>query len=77
MTKSVRIENADGNSYDKVRVTEQTLQADGSWLDSPSPTYLPSPTAMGTFGIWRQRRLIVEEYNDPPAPAPSGTSSAA
>ena len=64
MTKQVRIENADGNTHDKVRVTAQVQQADGTWIDVSSSN-LAHPTARGTFVIWSQTRLIVEEYNDP------------
>lgn len=68
MTKKVRIENADTNTHDKVRVTVQVKNADGNWIDSPheQPTNLPNPCGLGTFGVWSQKRLIVEEYNDPP-----------
>lgn len=69
MTKAVRIENADLNTHDKIRVTVQVKDPLGNWVDSPyeTPTKLEFPTSLGNFGVWSQKRLIVEEYNDPPA----------
>lgn len=62
MTKMVRIENADISSY-KVRVRAQTRTADGKWVDSDEkPTELPQPTMITTATIYKERRLIVEEY---------------
>lgn len=62
MTKSVRIENADTSSY-KVKVTYQSKNAEGEWVNEPGvPTELPFPTAMTTVGLHDSRRVIVEEY---------------
>ena len=69
MTKTIRIENADMNSHDKVRVITQVKDAEGNWVDSLNepPVNLANPCQLQTFGIWSQKRVIVEEYNDPPA----------
>lgn len=70
MTKSIRIENADTNMHDKVRVITQVKNAEGEWVNSPTepPVDLAYPCQMAHVGIWSQKRVIVEEYNDP-APA--------
>lgn len=60
MTKAIRIENAD-NSNHKVRVTSQTKNADGEWVDSGDSVQIDHPTAMTTLTVWKGRRLIVEE----------------
>jgi len=68
MTKTVRIENADPSNH-PVRVTGQTLQADGTWKDEASSTQLDFPTAMAQQTIYRERRIVIEERPaDPPRP---------
>lgn len=64
MTKTVRVENADTSSW-PVRVTTQEKNADGEWVDVPSPVQIDYPCAMATATIHSGRRLIVEEL--PPA----------
>jgi hypothetical protein len=66
MTKMVRIENADTCSY-PVRVTYQSKDADGNWVDESGSTQLDYPTKLGEFGIHSSRRVVVEERPaDPP-----------
>lgn len=64
MTKTVRIENADGGLQHKVRVTVQ-MQVNGEWVDAQTKAMvsdLTHPTMMLTETIWKGKRLIVEEF---------------
>ena len=60
MTKAVRIENADLGTY-PVRVTHQTKNAAGEWVDEPSHPQLDHPTQITTQYIHSGRRLVIEE----------------
>lgn len=70
MTKNVRIENADTSNW-PVRVTVQHKDAEGNWVDQPSPVQINTPTGMVTDYLTSHRRLVVEERPaDPPAATP-------
>lgn len=61
MTKSIRIENADTSNH-KVRVTSQTKNAEGVWVDDTGGAIaLDYPTAMCTQTIWQGKRIVIEE----------------
>lgn len=60
MTKAIRIENADLSPY-PVRVTGQTKNAAGEWVDEPSSIQLDHPTMMTLQYIHSGRRLVIEE----------------
>lgn len=69
MTKQVRIENADTSNW-PVRVTVQHKDADGNWIDQPSPVQIDRPTQMTETYLTSHRRLVIEERPaDPPAQA--------
>ncbi len=63
MTKTVRIENADGGTHHKIRIITQVQNSDGVWVDSTAPvTYLTHPTMLQAETLWKGKRLILEEY---------------
>ena len=62
MTKTVRIENADGNQDLIVTVQSQLKDDQGNWVDClESPVTLVSPADMTTQTLWSGKRLIIEE----------------
>lgn len=65
MTKQVMIINADMTDY-KVKVTAETLNADGVWVREATQTNINMPSDMTKQLIHSGRRLIIEEagYGD-------------
>ena len=62
MTKTVRIENADGNQDLSVTVQSQLKDDQGNWVDClESPVRLLSPADMTTQTLWSGKRLVIEE----------------
>lgn len=69
MTKQIRIENADTSNW-PVRVTVQHKDAEGNWIDQPSPVQIDSPCRMTEQYLTSHRRLVIEERAaDPATPA--------
>ena len=60
MTKHIRIENADNSTY-KIIVYVEYLK-DGKWYRSGENTTLDYPTSMYVGTIYKEKRLVVEEY---------------
>lgn len=59
MTKTIRIENADGSNW-PVRVTVENKQANGGWKPEKS-SQIDHPTYMVQEYLTNNRRLVIEE----------------